>query len=255
MKANSGAIRLSASDLSNHLVCRHLTALDLSTAIGARRAPTWRSPDAWVLQQRGQEHERAYLSHLEAQGIPILDLCEIESDTRAAEETLSALRRGAEAIAQATLGDNQWFGRADVLRRVERTSRLGSWSYEVYDCKLARETKAATILQLSLYSELLNVIQGVLPESMYVVPPSVDFQAEQYRVLDYAAYYRYVKSRLEAAVSDNGGRSSTYPEPKPHCEICRWWAESAIASGDATITFHLSRGFRGCRKSSSEIGM
>jgi hypothetical protein len=84
------------------------------------------------------------------------------------------------------------------LRRVERASALGGWSYEVYDCKLACETKAATILQLSLYSELLESIQGVLPESMYVVPPGVDFQPEQYRVLDFAAYYRFVKARLKA---------------------------------------------------------
>jgi hypothetical protein len=48
------------------------------------------------------------------------------------------------------LQTGQWFGRADVLQRVERPSKLGDWSYEVYDCKLARETKAETILQLSL---------------------------------------------------------------------------------------------------------
>jgi hypothetical protein len=36
------------------------------------------------------------------------------------------------------------------------TSKLGSWSYEVYDCKFACETKAARILQLSLSSELLE---------------------------------------------------------------------------------------------------
>jgi hypothetical protein len=34
--------------------------------------------------------------------------------------------------------------------------KLGSWSCEVYDCKLACEAKAARILQLSLYSELLE---------------------------------------------------------------------------------------------------
>ena len=77
---------------------------------------------------------------------------------------------------------------------------LGDWSYEAYDCKLARETKAATILQLSLYSHLVEAAQGVLPESMYVVPPGETYEPEEYRVLDYAAYYRYVKSRLRAAV-------------------------------------------------------
>jgi predicted RecB family nuclease len=132
------------------------------------------------------------------------------------------MENGAEVIAQATLISGRWFGRADVLRRVERASKFGSWSYEVYDCKLARETKAATILQLSLYSELLATIQGVLPESMYVVPFGPDLRPEQYRVLEFAAYYRYVKLRLENAVEQ---KPTTSAEPTTHCDICRWWAE------------------------------
>jgi predicted RecB family nuclease len=225
MKANAKTIRLSASDLSNHLACRHLTALDLAVATGQRPAPKWHSPDAWVLQQRGMEHEKAYLNHLEAEGIPITDLREIDNDENALAETLAAMQQGVPAIAQATLTNGRWFGRADVLRRVERPSTLGNWSYEVSDCKLARETKAATILQLSLYSELVTTVQGVVPESMYVVPPGEGFHPETYRVLDYAAYYRYVKARLEVAVDGSGQVTETYPEPTPHCDVCRWWQD------------------------------
>ena len=170
-------------------------------------------------------HENAYLKHLEAQGVSIVDLRYSDDSERALAETRAAMERGVEAIAQATLANGRWFGRSDVLRRVERASKLGGWSYEVYDCKLACETKAATILQLSLYSELLASIQGVLPESMYVVPPGVDFQPEQYRVLDFAAYYRFVKARLERAVEQNRNGITTLAEPVAHCDICRWWSE------------------------------
>ena len=225
MKAISGEIRLSASDLSNHLACHHLTSLDLAVSLGARTAPAWRSPDAEVLQERGMAHENAYLAHLEAQGVSILNLRDIDDSERALAETREAMESGVEAIAQATLANGRWFGRSDVLRRVERTSKLGGWSYEVYDCKLACETKAATILQLSLYSELLESIQGVLPESMYVVPPGVDFQPEKYRVLDFAAYYRFVKARLEKAIEQNRNGITTSAEPTAHCEVCRWWQE------------------------------
>ena len=225
MKANAQSIRLSASDLSNHLACSHLTALDLAVATGQLPAPKWHSPDAWVLQQRGMEHENAYLSHLEAEGIPITDLREIDGDSTALAETIAAMQQGVAAIAQATLTNERWFGRADVLRRVEVPSKLGGWSYEVYDCKLARETKAATILQLSLYSELVGTVQGVLPESMYVVPPGESFHPETYRVLDYAAYYRYVKARLEIAVDGNSKFTETYPKPTPNCDVCRWWQD------------------------------
>ena len=50
------------------------------------------------------------------------------------------------------------------MRRVEKPSNLGSWSYEVIDTKLARETKGNTILQLCLYSDLLADTQKLSPE-------------------------------------------------------------------------------------------
>jgi predicted RecB family nuclease len=237
MKATSGSIRLSASDLSNHLACHHLTSLDLAVSLGARSAPAWHSPDARVLQERGMAHENAYLAHLEAQGVSIVNLRDIDDSERALAATRAAMEKGVEAIAQATLANGRWFGRSDVLRRVERTSKLGSWSYEVYDCKLACETKAATILQLSLYSELLASIQEVLPGWMYVIPPGVDFQREQYRVLDFAAYYRFVKARLERAVEQNRNGITTLAEPVAHCEVCRWWQ---VCDADWRKQDHLS---------------
>jgi hypothetical protein len=56
------------------------------------------------------------------------------------------MRRGAEVIDQPMLADGLWSGRADVLRRVVTPGALGAWSYEVYDTKLARETRAGTSL-------------------------------------------------------------------------------------------------------------
>jgi predicted RecB family nuclease len=224
MKVEKENIRLSASDLSNQLACPHLTRLDLAVAQGERVAPLWKNPDTWVLQQHGLEHEQNYLNHLEKSGLPVVDLRTIDSDEEAVRETSIAMRGGAEVISQATLRTGRWLGRADILRRVNRPSRLGGWSYEAYDCKLAQETKAATILQLSLYSEFLEAAQGILPEFMHVVPRTPELVAEEYRVLDFASYFRQVKSRLERAV-DMERSLLTYPEPNPHCAVCRWWRE------------------------------
>jgi hypothetical protein len=47
-------------------------------------------------------------------------------------------------------------------------------------CKLARETKAAAILQLSFYSELLGEMHGgraeSTPENMWIVHPGAGFK-------------------------------------------------------------------------------
>ena len=225
MKVVHEYVRLSASDLSNHLACKHLTQLDLAVARGNRPAPSWRSPDLWVLQERGAAHEAAYVQSLTDKGLSVVDLSKVDNDGDALEQTRKAMLGGAQVIVQATLADGRSFGRADILQRIDRSSSLGAWSYEVYDCKLAQETKAGTILQLSLYSELVGKIQGFLPEWMYVVTPAGGFEVEPYRVTDFAAYYRQVKRQLESVTTLETTLPPTYPEPTPHCTECRWWRE------------------------------
>jgi predicted RecB family nuclease len=226
MKIATGQIRLAATDLGNHLACRHLTTLDFQVALGKRAEPEWAAPDLAVYRELGERHERAYLAHLCAQGLTVENLGHIphKEEPRLLAETTALMERGAEVIAQGALSDGEWFGRPDVLRRVETPSKRWAWSYEVVDTKLARETKATTILQLSLYSELLNKIQGTMPEFLWVVPPGEGFAGERYRVSEYAAYYRYVRERLLKAVGVEAG-AETYPQPVEHCNVCRWFRE------------------------------
>jgi predicted RecB family nuclease len=228
MRIVSGEMRLAATDVSNHLACRHLTNLELSAARGERERPKWEAPDLVVIQQLGLRHDARYLKFLEQSGLKILNLAGVKAEVRAVAETLAAMERGTEVIAQGALSYGRWFGRPDVLRKVAKPCRFGNWSYEAYDCKLARETKATTILQLAFYSELLGAVQGATPESspdcMWVVPPGNSFAGECYRVAEYAAYYRYVKGQFEKAC-DEGTGAVTYPEPCAHCDVCRWFRE------------------------------
>lgn len=222
MKVRDRAVSLSATDLANHLSCPHLTTLDLRLANDEIAAPTWDNPHLRVLQRRGLEHEQAYIESLRTKGLSILDLSG-EADEKAAWE---AMKGGAQVIVQASFASGGWRGRADVLLRVEqheRVTRLGNWSYEVADCKLACETKAETILQLCLYSELVAEVQGLEPEFLHVIRPNVAFRPESYRVAAFAAYHRVVKKSLHDAVKSGSGH--TYPEPVTHCEVCRWWKE------------------------------
>ena len=222
MKYIGQTIRFAATDISNHLSCGHLTSLALSEVRGERTAPPFRAPDLIVIQQRGLDHEQAYVAHLAAQGFSSVSLQDIRGEDFAVAKTLEAMASGVDVIVQGALASDGWFGRPDILRRVNEPSNLGAWSYEPYDCKLSRETKAATILQLSHYAALLAVCQGREPNQMYVVPPLSAFKAEPYRVLDFTAYFRAVRDRLKAAASKE---QQTYPEPNEHCDVCRWWSD------------------------------
>jgi predicted RecB family nuclease len=213
------ALQLSASDLVGHLNCRHLTGLDLEAAEGRLERPHYYDPLLEILVERGALHERDYLDRLAASGIEVVRIEGPGIRASQIDETLEAMRAGREVIAQGALRSEAWGGRVDVLRRVALPSALGAWSYEVIDTKLARETKGSTVLQLSLYSDLVSVVQGVAPAWMHVVAPGSGFAPESFRTIAYAAYYRYVRRRLENAL---GGASATYPDPKEHCDICSW---------------------------------
>ncbi|HXU29913.1 MAG TPA: TM0106 family RecB-like putative nuclease [Thermoanaerobaculia bacterium] len=229
MKMEHDHLVLSATDLSNHLACRHLTTLDRSVALGERAKPEGFDPRLDVLRERGLEHEKAYLDHLRAAGLEVLELPQGGSESAAREATLEAMRRGVAVIAQATLSDGNWHGRADVLLRVERPSHLGGWSYEPVDTKLARETRGGTILQLVVYAELLGAMQGRLPDSVGVVTPACGFAPERYRVAEYQAFAARVRRRLEESLSlapvALSAEPPTYPLPTAHCDVCRWWHE------------------------------
>jgi hypothetical protein len=166
-------------------------------------------------------HEQAFTEHLEASGHSVTVIDGIGVDAVSVSRTSEAMKAGAETIAQGALEADGWTGRADILRRIGTPSQLGPWSYEIIDAKLARETKGGTVLQLCLYSDLLCSFQGLLPEFAYVVAPWSGYEPQAFRMLDYAAYYRRVRTSLEKSVAP-GMNGATYPDPKDHCEICRW---------------------------------
>jgi predicted RecB family nuclease len=221
MRHQGAQLELSATDISNHLACRHLSELDRRVAFGELARPTWTDPALDLLRKRGKEHERAYVDHLRSSGKRVVDLDGVEGD-EAVRRTLEAARAGTDAIVQAALAEGRWHGPADLLERVDRESELGGWAYDVLDTKLAQETRGGTVLQLCLYADLVATVQGRPAERMAVVKPGPGFPREEFRFADFHAYYRLVKGRL-VAFADRNGAEESYPEPVPHCDICRWW--------------------------------
>jgi predicted RecB family nuclease len=221
MQRIGAIINLSAGDLVGHLNCRYLTELDLNVANGQLQKPKVWDPVLEALAARGAEHELGFIDHLRADGLTVTLVEGVAVNEAALATTRQAMARGDAVIAQGALQLGNWSGRADILRRVERPSQLGAWSYEVTDTKLARETKGNTILQISLYSDMLSNMQGAEAAFAHVVTPGTNYEAEVYRVADYAAYYRHVRRSLERAVAAPAA-GGAYPDPIEHCDICRW---------------------------------
>ncbi|MCM2396731.1 TM0106 family RecB-like putative nuclease [Rhizobium sp. S95] len=219
MQRRNDSLLLSASDLVGHLNCRHLSGLDIEVARGTLSKPAFWDPLLQILWERGARHEQGYVEHLKAQGFDITVIDGVGVDDDAVAHTRTAMIEGHSIIVQGAFRLNAWVGRTDILRRIETPSDLGGWSYEVIDTKLARETKGGTVLQLCLYADLVASVQGLKPAYSYVVAPWSDYEPQIFRMDDYAAYYRRVRDAL--AIDEHNG-PEIYPDPKTHCEICRW---------------------------------
>jgi predicted RecB family nuclease len=130
------------------------------------------------------------------------------------------MERGDEVIYQATFFDGVGLGHADFLRKISESRPGGRWAwhYEVEDTKLARHTEPYFLLQLAYYTEHVTRIQGTAPTNMHVVLG--DGSRVTFRVEDYAAYYRSVRARFLARLTDAVAES--YPTPTPHCDLCVW---------------------------------
>jgi uncharacterized protein len=164
MNLSGTEFSVSPTDLSNFHNCRHLIGLEMAHARGTRRRPYYDDPRSEALRERGLEHEAAYVRTLTAGGRSLIDLRETKDRAAATAQTLEAMRAGIHVIVQGALMNERRYGRPDVLLRNATPSQLGGWSYEVVDTKLARETRAGSLLQLVLYCEMLAIAQGHRPE-------------------------------------------------------------------------------------------
>lgn len=224
MRRIDGRLVLSATDLTKHVACPHVTTLDLAdldptpTLLAAQpKAPD----DALALVfAKGLAHEQAYLEELRAQGRAIVTIDGFGA--QAAAQTLDAMRGGADVIYQACLADGDWLGYADFLLRVDLPSAgpdsaLGAWRYDIADTKLARRLTVAALLQMATYAQGLTRAQGVPPERLVVV--TGDGEPHAWAPRDVQAYARRVMGRLQEAVV---GGEPTVSAPNSYCRQCRW---------------------------------
>ena len=235
MYHDDGSFTLSATDLASFLGCRHRTALDMAVATGARKKPfVPADPLLEALAQRGLEHERRHVDSLH----DVVDLS-AGSISERRSRTRQAMRDGSNVIFQGALGDGPWMGYPDILQRIDTPSALGTWSYEVADTKLSLETRAGTILQLSLYSEMLAAAQDRRPERFHVITPDPVSPRKTFRVDDYAAYFRFVRASLLATVAQDWEQVADghYPEPVDQCTVCKW---QQTCTGKRRADDHLS---------------
>ena len=210
----------SATDLCNFAACNYLTHLDLCDQV-EKLPRAEEDAQAKLVIKKGEEHENRYLTTLRdstAQIIEVPRLLDAQPE-EALDATTELLKKGAPYVYQPFLYSEPFNGYADFLKRVERPSKLGNFSYEVIDTKLSKTEKASYIIQLCFYSEILESIQGHLPTYAHIV--TGDMKLKTFKVTDYYSYYTRLKRDFLSAIKNNT-LATLYPEPCAKCDTCSW---------------------------------
>jgi predicted RecB family nuclease len=241
MREEGGKRLYSATDLVNYLGCSHASFNDLRQLIEPIALPA-DDEHAKLLQEKGIEHEKAFLSRLKTEGRNVVEVSDKGTlDTRVAA-TRAAMETGADVVYQGALFNAPWHGYSDFLLRVNGVaSRFGNYAYDVADTKLARTAKPKHVIQLCVYADLLSVAQGVEPPQMHVVLG--DGNQVSLRTSDVRHYYGVAQGRFEAFVDTPPATSVA--EPCGHCTFCRW-AETCEAvweeSDHLSLVANINRG-------------
>jgi uncharacterized protein len=214
---NSDRLLFSATDLVNFLGCGHASFLDLRQLRSPVELPP-PDPQAALLQEKGLEHERAYLAALKERGLHVAEIdAELPLEQRVAL-TREAMTAGAEVIYQGALIAPPWHGYSDFLTRVDEPSGFGAWSYEPSDTKLSRSAKPKHVVQLCVYAALVGLEQGCLPGRMHIMLG--DGSTVSLNVAEFFHYFAVARARFERFCAVPPEASAG--EPCGHCTFCRW---------------------------------
>jgi len=217
ISSNKSKYSYSPSDLVTFSGCRHASFLDVkSLTEDIEKAEE--SASGKLLQQKGFEHEAAYLQHLKDEGKTVVEIPKDRSINDRVVMTMKAVRSGADVIYQAVLLEKPWRGDADFLIKCDTPSSLGDYSYEVLDTKLARTAEPKHIIQLCVYSELLANLQDLRPKEMYLFLGNG--KKHSFKVSEFFAYYLHSKKRFEQYIQNLP--KDSYPEPCDNCNLCSW---------------------------------
>jgi predicted RecB family nuclease len=174
------------------------------------------------LFEKGDKFEEDYFNHLKKEYSKIIDIKDHQSLKEDREKkTIECMQEGYEVIRGGYFYDDKkkWNGESDFLiinKNVK--SKLGNYSYEVFDTKNSTRVKTEHIFQITIYEHLLRKIQGIQNKNFYVVLKQMKKEAVRLdRVIDFVEMH---KKKYENFVENEIDNAK--PEKCSHCKQCDW---------------------------------
>ncbi|WP_120521500.1 TM0106 family RecB-like putative nuclease [Arthrobacter celericrescens] len=231
----------SASDLVTAATCEYQVLRKLDEKLG-RSAPADFPKDAMLDRAAtlGDVHEHKVLDTFLAEfgtwdpgtGRGVYDVVPAGAMDRATlrakhEESIGALRSGADIVFQAAFFDGTFHGRSDFL--VKR----GEASYAVFDTKLARHAKVTALLQLAAYGDQL-LKADIAPDPTVTLVLGNGIHSDHV-LADILPVFRERRERFLAMTADHVASTGPVDWGDPRysaCGRCDYCAEQVLLHRD-----------------------
>ena len=250
MFVRDDTVYYSASDLTAAVKCEWALMRKLDAKLG--RIVAAPEPEDAMLERAGVlggEHEaRALAGYLERfgqhrpgrpGGVAQITDAEPRTDagalTAAMEETVAALRDGADVVFQGTFFADGFVGFADFLVRTDARSDADAGTgdvtgegpvYEVYDTKLARKAKITALLQVAAYARQLQLLDIPTGPSVHLLLG--DGTTSSHRLDDITPVFLDRLARLRLMLDDRVADSAAIEWGAPGYTACGRCAECSV---------------------------
>ena len=169
---------------------------------------------------KGDEHEEKYFEYLKKNYKKIINIKSLEiNKEEKTVSTIHAMQEGYEVIYGGYLERENWRGEFDFLIiNHNKKSKFGDYSYEVIDTKHTAKPKPDHIIQLGMYTYMLEGTQEVLPQKFTIVLK--DFVTEEVQVNQVNEFFKTHQLNYEEFLKKE--IDQVKPEKCGFCQICKW---------------------------------
>ena len=212
----------SPSMLKSYLSCKYTIFNEVNEKKLSLKKKEITVSDAIRLEQ-GNVHEEDYFKILQDKYSKVIDIknLDITRDEKF-KKTVECMEEGYEVIRGGYLKYEEWIGEFDFLEiNKNLKSKFGDYSYEVIDTKNTSRVKVDHVIQVGMYTYLLEQIQEVLPKNFYIVLKTLE--KERVPVSQVYEFFKYNKSKYEHFIKED--LEKTEPEKCQFCNVCPWIEE------------------------------
>lgn len=218
MQRHGGKLAFSPSDLATFMESRFVSFMDrLFLEKDERAVKDEPNESIAILRQRGILHETQYLERLKQNN----DVYEVPDNEHGLTLTRQAMQQGHRYIYQAHLALDPFFGKCDLLVRIDGCASPAlnvDYIYEPCEIKLALKPKPYFLMQLCSYAEMLRHLQGVQPTNLTVVLG--DGTEKSFRTADF--FYFYSRLKADFLHFQQYFDSTSFPDEIEFSMFCEW---------------------------------